>query len=93
MKYISLKNSVQLVYQKNIIITLSFAINEPGIKTGCVFQVDSFNELRKLQQLYKCKKCGYRNVKSRSIEQNKMESRTKQLLFSFFVLVFCKYFL
>ena len=56
-------------------------------------EVDSFNELRKLQQLYKCKKCGYRNVKSRSIEQNKMESRTKQLLFGFFVLVFCKYFL
>ena len=71
-------------------------------KIRCIFckhhknfklEVDSFNELRKLQQLYKCKKCGYRNVKSRSIEQNKMESRTKQLLFSFFVLVFCKYFL
>ena len=71
-------------------------------KIRCIFckhqenfklEVDSFNELRKLQQLYKCKKCGYRNVKSRSIEQIKMESRTKQLLFSFFVLVFCKYFL
>ena len=33
---------IQLVYQKNIIITLSFAINEPGIKTGCVFQKENF---------------------------------------------------
>ena len=42
MKYISLENTVQVVYQKNIIITLSFAINEPGIKTSRVFQKQNF---------------------------------------------------
>ena len=42
MKYIWLENSVQVVYQKNIIITLSFAINEPGRKTSRVFQKQNF---------------------------------------------------
>lgn len=42
--------------------------------------VDSFNKLGKLQQHYRCKKCGYCDIKGRRIDP-------KTAVFSFFMLV------
>ena len=59
-------------------------------------EVDSFNELQQLQQLYKCRKCGYFYIKGRRIKPKKVglnkKKKKKRLLFNFLCWHFCKYF-
>ena len=82
-----LSNKKIKIYQ----IRSGFCMQQENFK----LEVDSFNELRQLQQLYKCRKCGYFYIKGRRIEPEKVElnKKKKRLLFNFLCWYFCKYFL
>ena len=68
--YKKLSNKKIKIYQ----IRCSFCMQQENFK----LEVDSFNELRQLQQLYKCRKCGYFYIKGRRIEPKKVELNKKK---------------